>query len=69
MNVLNYPLSNAQLELLKLFYTNLSKKDLAELKNLLSAFYAKKAIVQADKLWDEKGLNDQDMERWLNQKS
>jgi hypothetical protein len=66
MSVLNYPLSNAQVELLRLFNTNLSENELAELKNLLSVFYAKKAISQADAIWDEKGLSDQDMEKWLN---
>jgi len=69
MSVLNYPLTNVQIELLKLFNTNLSDKELIELKELLSAFYADKAIAHADKIWDEKGLTDQDMEKWLNKKS
>jgi hypothetical protein len=69
MSVLNYPLSNAQMELLKLFNTNLSDQDLVELKTLLSSFYAEKAIAQADDIWDKKGLSDEDMDNWLNQKS
>jgi hypothetical protein len=47
MNILNYPLSNVQIELMKLFSTNLSDNELIELKDLLSRFYADKAI--ADK--------------------
>jgi hypothetical protein len=69
MSVLNYPLTNVQIELMKLFNTNLSEKELAELKDLLSRFYADKAISQADLIWDEKGLTDEDMENWLNEKS
>jgi hypothetical protein len=69
MNVLNYPLSNVQIELLKLFNTNLSEKDLVELKDLLAGFYADKAITQADAIWDKRGLSDSDMDKWLNAKS
>ena len=69
MSVLNYPLTNVQIELLRLFNTNLSENDLAELKDLLSRFYANKAISQADSIWDERGLTDEDMDKWLNEKS
>jgi hypothetical protein len=65
MNVLNYPLSNTQVELMKLFSTNLTETELIELKELLSAFYAKKAINQADSVWMEKGLSNEDMDNWL----
>jgi hypothetical protein len=66
MGALNYPLTNVQIELLKLFTTNLSEQDIIELKNLLSSFYANKGIALADRVWDEKGLTDQDMDKWLN---
>ncbi|MDB4904592.1 MAG: hypothetical protein JWQ63_3873 [Mucilaginibacter sp.] len=69
MSVLNYPLSNVQIELMKLFSTNLSEKELIELKDVLARFYAEKAIAQADAIWNERGLSDQDMEKWLNEKS
>ncbi len=68
MNTLNYPLSNVQTELMKLFSTNLSETELNELKDLLAGFYADKAIAQADAIWDEKRLTNQDMEKWLNRK-
>jgi len=61
-------ISNVQLEILKLYSTNLSQKDLEELKVLLAQFYAKRAIDQADKIWDEKKLTNQKMERWLCEK-
>ena len=69
MNKLNYPLTNAQVELLKLFSSNLSEIDLIELKDLLSKFYAEKATTKADEIWDTKQLSDREMEKWLNEKS
>ncbi len=66
---IKFPLTNIQMELMKLYATNLSNKDLEELKNILVKFYADKAISHADAIWDEKGLTDADMEQWLNQKS
>lgn len=67
MSTLSYPLNNAQIELMKLFGTNLSDSELQELKKLLSRFFADKAIKAADKSWDEKGLTDADMDNWLNE--
>ena len=64
-----FPLSNVQMELMKLYSTNLSDKELAELKDVLAKFYADKAISKANEIWDEKGLTDADMEKWLNEKS
>ena len=64
-----FPLSNVQMELMKLYSTNLSEKELSELKDVLSKFYADKAINKANEIWDEKGLTDADMEKWLNEKS
>lgn len=67
MNALKHPLTNAQLELMKLFGTDLSDIELNELKSLLSQFYAKKAIQSADAVWDKQGLSDEDMDNWLNE--
>jgi len=69
MSELSYPLSNVQIELMKLFSTNLSDIELAELKNVLAKFYADKATSEADRIWDEKDLTDQDMEKWLDENS
>ena len=69
MGSLKYPLSNVQVELMKLFSTNLSEKELTELKHLLLNFYAEKAIKTADEVWDKKRLTDDDMDEWLNSKS
>lgn len=60
-------LTNLQLEILKLYSTNLSDEELIELKYLLADNYAKKAVSEADNLYTQKGLNDKDMESWLNE--
>ncbi|MEN9549720.1 MAG: hypothetical protein RIR12_2311 [Bacteroidota bacterium] len=59
-------LSNVQIELLKLYSTNLSEKDMLELKDQLAKFYAQKSIEFADKAWDEKGYTNEDMNNILN---
>lgn len=60
-------LSNLQLELLKLYSTNLTQADLKELKKILANYFAQKAIKGADKIWEEKGLSNKDMRNWLNE--
>jgi hypothetical protein len=54
--VISYPFSNVQLELLKIYTRNISEQDLIALKDTLAQFFAKKAIESANKAWDEKGL-------------
>ena len=60
------PLSNVQLELLKLYSTNLSEKDILELKDVLARFYAEKSIELADTVWQQKGYTAEDMNSILN---
>ena len=60
------PLSNVQLELLKLYSTNLSEKDILELKDVLARFYAEKSIVLADNVWQQKGYTAENMNSILN---
>ena len=60
------PLSNVQLELLKLYSTNLSEKDILELKDVLVRFYAEKSIELADNVWQQKGYTNEDMNSILN---
>lgn len=50
MTELSLPLSNVQLELLKLYSTDLSEDDLKELKSLLARFYAEKSIKLANQV-------------------
>jgi hypothetical protein len=60
-------LSNLQLELLKLFSTNVPEQDLKNIKNYLSNYFAQKAIKEADKIWDEKSFSNELMDKWLNE--
>lgn len=61
-------LSNAQLELLKVFSRDLSDHDLAELRQILVSFFYDKLIHDADKAWDENKWNDSKVEELLNTK-
>ena len=67
MIAINEPLTNIQLELLKLYSTNISEPELLELKDILANFYAKKSIQYANKAWNEKKLTHKDMDDWLNE--
>lgn len=69
MTGISLPLNNVQMELMKLFSTGLNDNDLAELKRVLAKFYSDKAISKANEIWDQKGLTDEDMDKWLNEKS
>lgn len=66
MTELTTKLSNVQMELLRLYSTNLSEDDLEELKLLLARFYGDKSIKLVNKVWDDKGLTDEDMDILLN---
>ncbi len=60
-------LTNLQLELLKFFQYDLSEKQLREIKQLLTRYFAERATGQMDKMWDEKGWSRETMEKWLNE--
>ncbi len=66
METISSPLSNLQIELLKVFSRNVSEEDLLEIRRLLTLYFADKAIQAADKVWTEKGWTDEDAERLLN---
>lgn len=59
-------MSNLQLELLKLYSTNLGEDDLLAIKGMLARYFAHKAIVEADNIWEKKGLSNDTMDKWLN---
>ncbi len=66
MESLKMPLSNVQLELLKVFSRNVSDEDLLKIRRFLTRYFADKAIQAANKVWDEKGWTDEDAERMLH---
>ena len=53
------PLSNLQLELLKLYATGVPDQYLEDLKILIARFLFAKARAKADKIWDEKKYTDE----------
>ena len=59
------PLTNLQLELLKIYSFNLGDEQLLEIKDMLSNYFAEKASDEMDKLWDEKGWTNETMDQWL----
>ena len=63
------PFSNLQLELLKLYATNVPDADLLEIKRYLSRFFMKKAISEADKIWEERGYTPELMSQILEGKN
>lgn len=64
--VLEKPLSNLQLELLKLYSHDLNEQDLVAVQRLLAKFFADRASDEMDRLWDENGWTDDTMDEWLS---
>jgi len=60
------PLSNIQVELLKLFSADIPDKHLTELKNMIARYLLDKARDKADATWDEKGYTDEKLQQILN---
>ena len=60
--------SNAQLLLLKAFSCNLSEDELLKLRSAFANILGRRATAAADKVWDEKGWTNEDVERMLNTK-
>ena len=55
MSVIDKPLTNLQLELLKLYSLELNDKDLTAIQRLIARYFADKASDEMDKLWQENG--------------
>ena len=58
--------SNVQLELLRIYSTDVSDDVLLQLREVLSRFFAEKASDEMDKLWEERNWSDDTMRDWLN---
>jgi hypothetical protein len=61
------PLTNLQLELLKLYANQLSEEQLLEIKMLLGRYFAQKATEAMEKTWQEQQLTPDDMKKWANE--
>lgn len=65
MEAVKQPLTNLQLELLRVFSREVSEKELLEIRQLLAQYFAEKAMDLADKTWEEKGYTEYDEDRLL----
>jgi hypothetical protein len=61
------PLTNLQIELLKLFEYELSEKQLLEVRNMLSTYFAQKATEEMDKLFEESNWDNNKIEDWTKE--
>lgn len=64
--VLEKPLSNLQLELLKLYSHDLNEQDLVAVQRLLANFFADRASDEMDRLWDKNEWTNDTMDEWLS---
>ncbi|WP_040761528.1 hypothetical protein [Spirosoma panaciterrae] len=53
------PLSNVQMELLKLYARGVSDETLLELKKVMAKFFLDRLRKEADQVWEEKGYSDE----------
>lgn len=60
------PLSNVQKEILKAFSVNLDEQDLQDFKKNIAQFMLQKIRTEADKVWEEKGYNEDSVKDWLD---
>lgn len=49
------PLTNVQLELLKLFAMGVSEDEVREIRRILARFFMQKAVSEATQIWEDKG--------------
>ncbi len=60
-------MSNLQLELLRLYGNGVSDETLREVKNTLAKYFAEKATIEMDRVWDDKNMTKQNMADWTNE--
>ncbi|MCC7356879.1 MAG: hypothetical protein IT410_04710 [Candidatus Doudnabacteria bacterium] len=59
------PLSNMQMELLKLYSAGVPDEYLVEIKEMIARFLLAKARDEAGKVWQEKNYSDETVGKWL----
>jgi hypothetical protein len=60
------PLTNVQLELLKVFAMGVTEEEVLEIRRMLARYFMQKAVHAATKVWEEKGYT---AEQLLNEPS
>ena len=67
MNAVRTTFNPVQLHILEMFNYTKGEKDMNELKDVLSSYYATQVQKEADRLWDDGTLNDNAIEGLLNE--
>ena len=63
---LRSPLTEPQLELLKMFTHKVDDADWVAIKRMIASYFAQKAIDGADQVWDEQNWSDQKVDELLS---
>ena len=66
MQAVKQPMTNLQLELLKLYTRKVSEQDLQSIKQMLAQYFSNKTMDLADKVWEKNNWKDDDAERFSN---
>ena len=66
MQTVKQPMTNLQLELLKLYTRKVSEQDLQSIKKILAQYFSNKTMDLADKVWEKNNWKDDDAERFSN---
>ena len=66
MDQIAAPLTNLQLEILKVFSYQLPEEELIEMKQVLVEFFAKRVKKRASEIWKENQYTHDDMDKWLS---
>jgi len=60
------PLTNTQLQLLKLYAYDLKEEEMQDLQKVLATFFAERIRKRTGNLWQERGYTNETMKEWLN---
>lgn len=66
MREIKAPLTNLQMEYLKLLSFDLGENEMKELRQLIAKFLNEKMQKEMDKVWAEKGYSDETVKNWLD---
>jgi ABC-type microcin C transport system permease subunit YejE len=62
------PLSNLQLELLRLYSTDVSDSQLLEIKKMLADYFSQQIDEEMTALWDKNRWDEKTIETWKNER-
>jgi hypothetical protein len=65
MLTLSQPLSNLQLELLKVYSSGVPDEWLSDIKEMLARYLLEKARDEADRIWLAKAYSETHIDQWL----